>query len=1051
MANYATLKAAIAAAIRENGNNEITGNLLQQQLLAIVNSLGAGYQFMGIATPETNPGTTDQNVFYLASENGIYPNFGSTEIGPDEIGVFSYNGAWVNSKLSIPGIDIAGQGGYRLNKDLSLTTAYKTFDVNLLSGQKYTLTLVSASNADYLFYQFVRANGTFSEQNRIDGVGTSVEIVPPEDYVGIYFGYSGTVTLNVESSETINERLQGLQTEIDEQIDDLQTKVNRLNEETNTFENQYEITNTSALQLFEVNLKTGYSYDIRIDESSDRYIDFYYVPVGGGAAVKIATWDFPTVTTETFVPPVDVQYIYGSISPGTKFTIIPNLNLRGIALDNQENVKNIQRELNEKVNVNYDNILNPEEIIDGRGFSSGGGIIVNPSFDGRFGIIFLPWLDAQKITANSVYGSGGFYCCQFDENKNFVPDTGVSGVIGIVTFTKADGAFYLGLTLDVSNGTAGVIHANYGETLSDDLTAPNPIKGYLKDIEAEIGTGNTLKLYAYADGNPSSDTETQFFGWGADGRCAIQRAIDAADGKTKTEIYCFGVFKATQTSQFVLQENGYYNIVFIPHAKSNIELIGQGEERTIVWADMPDDFAGYATYQPMEIWGNNCAVRSMSIFSKNARYCVHMDASGGRQADNYKISFFDVCLRHYPNAAQSFESPFGLGISDGMELRTERCKFYVSRNYTPPLYLHDNVNFQKEFNWYIKDCQLINPEIAQKQNTNQIMTIQTLGSNIRGNIIFEDNDLGMSFPVFYCENNNAASKTNVEKYDANIFVRIVGHVDGPIGYGVGNSTSAVLRIQSKTTGVNSTVRFVTTSSAFNTIVRGLLPSGYTEPNGVIHENGYQYRDGVVGLSGFAMGELAIDTGRICSLQNRLGDCTTNNKVLGVIIDGTQYNITFNQNYTNYSDADMLAVFTDVIGSVADVKLYNWGADYFPEIAPSFCRRRNTSTNVIFTGMGVHLLGNLMLVANNDSEVDAIALEDILPGYMGRISKCCVLSMYEADHHHVAMETYPVTDIDKYTEAFQGDFGIGETPGIFKKKDGGILHADWYGYLVFNKI
>ena len=66
MANYAILKAAIAAAIKENGNHEITGNLLQQQLLAMVNSLGVGYQYAGIATLETDPGTPDQNVFYLA-------------------------------------------------------------------------------------------------------------------------------------------------------------------------------------------------------------------------------------------------------------------------------------------------------------------------------------------------------------------------------------------------------------------------------------------------------------------------------------------------------------------------------------------------------------------------------------------------------------------------------------------------------------------------------------------------------------------------------------------------------------------------------------------------------------------------------------------------------------------------------------------------------------------------------------------------------------------------------------------------------------------------
>lgn len=94
MANYATLKAAIAVAIKENGNKEITGNLLQQQLLAIVNSLGVGYQYIGTATPATNPGTPDQNVFYLASTAGTYANFDGLVLADGEIAILKYNGTW---------------------------------------------------------------------------------------------------------------------------------------------------------------------------------------------------------------------------------------------------------------------------------------------------------------------------------------------------------------------------------------------------------------------------------------------------------------------------------------------------------------------------------------------------------------------------------------------------------------------------------------------------------------------------------------------------------------------------------------------------------------------------------------------------------------------------------------------------------------------------------------------------------------------------------------------------------------------------------------------
>ena len=93
MSNYATLIASIQSVITENGNNEITGAILQQTLLSMINSLGSGYQFVGIATPETNPGTPDQRVFYIAS-SGTYPNFGPVTIPADNLAILYFDTSW---------------------------------------------------------------------------------------------------------------------------------------------------------------------------------------------------------------------------------------------------------------------------------------------------------------------------------------------------------------------------------------------------------------------------------------------------------------------------------------------------------------------------------------------------------------------------------------------------------------------------------------------------------------------------------------------------------------------------------------------------------------------------------------------------------------------------------------------------------------------------------------------------------------------------------------------------------------------------------------------
>ena len=76
MANWSSLKAAIAEVIKNNGNQEITGQVLQNVLKTIVSNVGANATYAGIAKPSTNPGVPDGPVFYLATEPGIYSNFG---------------------------------------------------------------------------------------------------------------------------------------------------------------------------------------------------------------------------------------------------------------------------------------------------------------------------------------------------------------------------------------------------------------------------------------------------------------------------------------------------------------------------------------------------------------------------------------------------------------------------------------------------------------------------------------------------------------------------------------------------------------------------------------------------------------------------------------------------------------------------------------------------------------------------------------------------------------------------------------------------------------
>lgn len=146
MGNYEQLKEAIKAVIKTNGKQEITGQVMQDTLLAITSSFGQGALFAGIATPETNPLTPDQNVFYLASESGVYPNFNSLSVADGEIVVFSLsNGQWTKQILSLGGsVTIVNEPD-----EEDLTTVPQTAEKNVICFKNRAYDETNASGKGY--------------------------------------------------------------------------------------------------------------------------------------------------------------------------------------------------------------------------------------------------------------------------------------------------------------------------------------------------------------------------------------------------------------------------------------------------------------------------------------------------------------------------------------------------------------------------------------------------------------------------------------------------------------------------------------------------------------------------------------------------------------------------------------------------------------------------------------------------------------------------------------------------------------------------------------
>lgn len=171
MANNNLIKEEIKSIIKNNGVNEITGDLSQQSLLAIINHFGTGSLFLGLASPETVPIYPDVNGFYIAVENGIYSNFNGYENTDNKFIVFSNkNGSYekifeqyqnvtnvVNNITIDPDSIVPSEALYNDNDNTVAVDISKRIDINTKKDINYI---------DVLNYE----NGDVMDDSKVDGV-----------------------------------------------------------------------------------------------------------------------------------------------------------------------------------------------------------------------------------------------------------------------------------------------------------------------------------------------------------------------------------------------------------------------------------------------------------------------------------------------------------------------------------------------------------------------------------------------------------------------------------------------------------------------------------------------------------------------------------------------------------------------------------------------------------------------------------------------------------------------------------------------------------------
>lgn len=210
MGNYEQLKQAIANVIKTNGNQEITGAIMQNVLNTIVSTVGANRTFVGIANKNTNPGTPDGNVFYIAYTAGNYVNFqygtANLTVNPGELAIL-YNektnwGKFVIGMSSDGVIALANT-----TNQINATGRYAYTDTGivmgsnagsqkvrtfLVAGQPYQFTLTPVGGNASVNIQGIKADGTFGiiGSMTLTPDGATKTVTPTDNYYGftIYYG-----------------------------------------------------------------------------------------------------------------------------------------------------------------------------------------------------------------------------------------------------------------------------------------------------------------------------------------------------------------------------------------------------------------------------------------------------------------------------------------------------------------------------------------------------------------------------------------------------------------------------------------------------------------------------------------------------------------------------------------------------------------------------------------------------------------------------------------------------------------------------------------------
>ena len=585
------------------------------------------------------------------------------------------------------------------------------------------------------------------------------------------------------------------------------------------------------------------------------------------------------------------------------------------------------------------------------------------SVGGHYATDFLP------IKPNTLYQSDTGYNQQFAfYNSNKIYISGLAQVPTNKKFITPENAAYVRFTVPESQLSTIVITE---ESLFPSEYVPYDTK-VLRDIVLPDQSVKTSEINTSADLN---DVSTNF-----KGKNAVQLALDSITDATDKKRYVIktkGLYKVNVASE-VIGYPGYPSMIL---AKDHVDIIGDG--KTVFWCELPFNDADIGpsangttysrtTYQTLYSYAKDCLIKDVTFVIVNGRYALHLDNPNGANSTHKFENVFFVS-----KGSKGSMQALGCGTSTGEE--TYFIGGGAHSDGGTPFYCHNNSKFSTPSKMYFEGFKFSSNTsklIVRCENDGSLVDdkMQMVGCSWGGtSYVMEYGQLWLkSNPSQnYDSFNHAEWKFSGYGNDPFLFDNQVA------GY--------CLRIKTTATGLNNSIRFDKSSSAYSLLIQNNQANTdvnlYTNSRDYI--DGYIVQDGSAGLSAQAWGckdltETAsyVDSGVVyTSLGKRLGDCSTSNKSLGVIINGIPNTVTFNKDYRSMTNTQIIAeINTQLSGASAD--LYVYGRDYYAEMTDVTETVYNTGSTFIRKGSVVSKsLGSVRLAQEGD-KIYGVALDDI---------------------------------------------------------------------------